>query len=80
MTSDRGAAFLVDNAIVENLPHQPAEAMRNCPNRLGVSEPDDQASIHELKDTAFGLHRGIGGLIEQPGASADCRSVRDDCD
>ena len=40
--------------------------MGDGPNRLGVSESDDQPPIHELKDTAFGFHGGICRLIEQP--------------
>ena len=50
---------------MQDLPDQPTEPVRNRADRLGVSEPDDQASIHELKDTAFGLHRGVGRLIEE---------------
>ena len=62
---DRWSAFLVDDAVVQDLPHEPTEPMRNRPNRLGVSEADDEPAIHELKDTAFGLHRGVRGLIEE---------------
>ena len=54
--------------------------MGDGPNRLGVSEADDQPPIHELKDTAFGLHRGVRRLIEAGDASADCRSAIDGCD
>jgi hypothetical protein len=39
--------------------------MRDGTDRLGVSKADHEPTIHELKDTAFGLHCGIGGLIEQ---------------
>lgn len=38
---------------------------RAGPNRLGVPEADDEPSIHQLKDTAFGLHRSVCGLIEE---------------
>jgi len=52
------------------------EAVSGRADRLRVSEPNDQASIHELKDTAFRLHRGVGGLIEEsahlPIPEADC--------
>src|SRR5262245_28001110 len=30
-----------------------------------MSEADDEASIHELEETAFGLHRGVRRLIEE---------------
>ena len=38
--------------------------MRDGTDRLGVSQADHEPAIHELKDTAFRLHRGVGGLIE----------------
>ena len=60
-----GPAFLVGDAVVQDLPHETTEPMGDRADRLRVSETDDQPSIHELKDTAFGLHRGIRRLIEQ---------------
>jgi hypothetical protein len=32
---------------------------------LCVPEPDDQAPIHELEDTPFGLHGGVGVWIRR---------------
>src|SRR5215471_15187755 len=59
-------SFLVHDAIVQNLPHEPADAMRNRPDRLSVAEPDDEPSVEEFKDTAFGLHRSVCRLVEEP--------------
>ena len=61
---DGRSAFLIRDLVVQDLPHQAAEPVGDRPDRLGVSESDDQAPIHELEDTAFGLDRGIGRLIE----------------
>jgi len=33
---------------------------------LSVAQPWDQASIDQVKDAAFGLHGGIGRLIQKP--------------
>ena len=65
MLRHRWPAFVIRDAVVEDLPDQATEPMRNRTDRLRVSEPDDQTPIHELKDTAFGLHRRIGGLIQE---------------
>jgi hypothetical protein len=39
--------------------------MRHCADGLCVSEARNAPSIHELKDTAFGLHRGVHRVIEE---------------
>jgi hypothetical protein len=33
-------------------------------DRLGVAEARDQATVHDVEDRPFRLHRGIGGLVE----------------
>ena len=53
MLGDSGAAFLVRHAVVEYLPGQATEAMRDCADGLGVPEADDETSIDELEDAAF---------------------------
>src|SRR6266850_2931453 len=62
---DGRAAFLVRDAVVQDLPHEATEPMRDRSDRLGMTETDDEAAVQQLKDTAFGLHRGVRGLIEQ---------------
>ena len=63
---DGRTPFLVHDTIVQNLPHETANPVRDRSDRLGVSQPHDEPSIEELKDAAFGLHRGVRGLIEEP--------------
>ena len=60
-----GTAFLVQDAVVQDLPHQTTEPVRNRADGLRVSQADDQAAVHERKDTAFGLDGGVGRLIER---------------
>jgi len=62
---DGWTAFLVRHALVQNLPHETTEPMRDRADGLRMAQPHDRTAIHELKDTAFGLDGGIGGLIEQ---------------
>ena len=62
---DGWAAFFVGDTLVQDLPHEPAQPVGDGPDRLGVSEPNHESSIHELKDTPSGLDRRVGGLIEQ---------------
>jgi hypothetical protein len=63
---DRRAAFLVHDALVQDLPDQPTETMRDGSDGLGVPQAREQTTIHELEDTAFRLHGRIRGLIEHP--------------
>ena len=44
-----GSAFLVLDPLVQDLPDQPTEAVRNRADRLRVSQADDQTAVHELK-------------------------------
>src|SRR5262245_27405356 len=64
-SGDGRSAFIVDDPVMEDLPDKPTEPVRDRPNRLRMTESDHETSVHEFKDTAFGLHRGVRGLIEQ---------------
>ena len=59
-----GTAFLVGNALVQNLPDQPAEPVGDCPDRLAVSEPWDQTAVMGFEDAALGPHGGVSRLIQ----------------
>jgi hypothetical protein len=48
------AAFLVRGAVVQNLPHEPTEAMGDGANRLRVAETADQAPVDQLEEAALG--------------------------
>ena len=61
----RWPTLLVYDAVVEELPDQPTETVRDGADCLCMSESDDEAPIHEFKDTAFGLDRGVCSLIEE---------------
>ena len=50
---------------MQDFPHQAAEAVRDRPDRLGVSQSDYEPVIHQLKDTPFFLDGSVRGLIEQ---------------
>ena len=52
---DGWAAFLMRDALMQQLPDQAAQPMRDGPNGLGVSEAWDQSAIHQLEDTPFVL-------------------------
>ena len=58
--ADGWTTFLVRDAVVQDLPHQPTQPMGNRANRLGVAEPSDESSVKEFKDAAFGFHRSVG--------------------
>jgi hypothetical protein len=62
---DRRSTFLVRDAVVEDLPDETTEPMRDRADRLRVSETDDETPIHDLKDAALRLDGGIGGLIQE---------------
>ena len=62
--TDGGAAFFIADALVEQLPNQTAQAMGDGADRLGVAEARDQATVHDVEDRPFRLHRGVGGLVE----------------
>jgi hypothetical protein len=56
--------FDVVDSLMKDLPGQTALAMGNRPNGLVMPHADDQTVIQQLKYTSFGLHRRIGGLID----------------
>src|SRR5438105_2550627 len=60
---DKRAAFFVRDAIVQDLPHEPTQPMRDRPDRLGMAQTDDEPPVQELEDTTLGLHRGMRSLI-----------------
>ena len=63
--ADGRSAFLVPDALVQNLPDQTTQPMGNGPDGLRVPEARHQTSVGQLEDTAFGLDRRVGRLIEQ---------------
>ena len=62
---DGWAAFVVRDAVVQNLPHESRKPMRDRSDRLRMAHADDESPVEQLKDTSLGLHRGLGGLIQQ---------------
>src|ERR1700740_2998769 len=58
------STFLIYHAIVEDLPHEPAQPMSNGSDCLGMAQSRDKPSVEELEDAPLGLHRGIRGLIQ----------------
>src|SRR5436309_332544 len=61
---DGRAAFLVRDTVVQDLPYELADPVRDRSNRLSMAETDDEPPVQQLKDTALGLHCGMRGLIE----------------
>jgi hypothetical protein len=49
---------------VQDLPDQSTQPVRDGANRLGMAEARDDPTVHDREDRPLGLHRGIGGLIE----------------
>jgi hypothetical protein len=74
---DLGATLVVRQAVVEDLPDQPTEPVRNGSNGLSMPEADHEPSINERTLWSSRPHA-------QPdsagGASDDGRWVIDDCD
>src|ERR1700719_4481584 len=65
-----GAVFLVADAVVQDLPHQPAEAVRNGPDSLLIGQAGFEAAKDDLKNTSFDFHCGMGRLVEDAPESA----------
>src|SRR5207248_6691110 len=42
---DKRAAFFVRDAIVQDLPHEPTQPMRDRPDRLGMAQTDDEPPV-----------------------------------
>ena len=61
---DGWTAFLVRDALAQNLPHETTEPMCVRADGLDVSQTDHEPAIHELEDTALGLDRRVRRLIE----------------
>src|SRR4051794_8007560 len=53
----------IANLLMEDLPDDPQETVRDCPDRQLHSLPHGQALEQTLKVTAFGAHRGPGCLV-----------------
>src|ERR1700704_4347358 len=64
LDADRWPAFFVAHALVQNLPDQPTQPVRDRPDGLGMAEAWDDAAIYDGEDRPLGLDGGIGGLIE----------------
>jgi len=47
---DGRAAFLVRDAVVQDLPHEPTEPMRDCSDCLGMAETDDEPPVAVQRD------------------------------
>ena len=62
--SDGRTTFFVSNSLVKNLPDQATEPMGDRPDGLCVSQSRDEAAVHDREDRAFGLHGGVGRLIQ----------------
>jgi hypothetical protein len=88
------ATFVIHDAVVQNLPDQTTEPMGDRANGLRVPQADHEPSIHDLKDTAFGLDGGrpdlrddlLRGIDPQPrargaedGISPATRASRSEC-
>jgi hypothetical protein len=50
---DGRAVFLVCDAVVQDLPHEPTEPMRDRSDRLGMAETDGEPPVQQLKETAL---------------------------
>ena len=61
---DERPSLLVAHALVQDLPDQSTQPVGDGANRLGMPEARDDPTIHDGKDRPFGLHGGVGGLIE----------------
>lgn len=59
-----GDPFLVAHALVQDLPDQSTQSVADGPNRLGMSEAWDDPTVDDGKNRPLGLHRGVGGLVE----------------
>jgi hypothetical protein len=64
LRADGWPPFFITHALVKDLPNQATESVGDGADRLGMSEAWDDSAIHDGEDRSLGLHRGIGGLIE----------------
>jgi hypothetical protein len=49
---------------MQDLPDQSTQPAGDGAVRLGMTEARDEPTVHDREDGSLGLHRGIGGLIE----------------
>ena len=66
----RGTAFFIAKSLVQNLPNETAQAVRNGPDRLLVFQARLQALKDHFKNASLPLDCGVCGFIEQPAQSA----------
>jgi len=65
LCADGWSAFLITNALVENLPDQATEPVRDGADGLRVAKTRDESSIDDREDRAFGFSRRVCCLIEE---------------
>jgi hypothetical protein len=61
--SGRKAVFNVSDALVQNLPNQPAKAVSDGPNRFVISQAGRQTPEDDLQMTALFLDSGVCKLV-----------------
>jgi hypothetical protein len=64
LLGDCWAAFFVTDSLVQDQPDWATLSVGNRPDGLLVPETRYCAAMHNLEDGSFGLHGGVGGLIE----------------
>ena len=64
LVADGRPPFLVPHALVQDLPDQSTESVGDGANCLGMSKAWDDPTVDDGKDRPLGLHRGVGGLVE----------------
>jgi hypothetical protein len=58
------AAFFITDIVVQNLPDQPANPMRDGPDGLLVFQAHLQTAKHYFEYASFHFYRGVGSLIQ----------------
>ncbi len=61
---DGRTSFFVANALVQDQPDKSALSMADRPDGLFISQSFHTAAKDKLEDTAFGLYRRVGCLVE----------------
>ena len=56
--------FFIRNAVMQNYPDQLTEAIRNCADRLVMSQAGNETTIYELENASLAFNCGIRSLIE----------------
>jgi hypothetical protein len=52
----------ITDSVVEDFPHEAAQAMGNCPDGSSVMKPRQEPAEEELEGAALRLHCRLGGL------------------